>query len=54
MPLVYSKKIFTLLYFGTYLKEELTDCCFVWKGTRVFPIATQAKQTEDVDHFAND
>ena len=28
--------------------------CFVLKATRVFPIPTQAEQTEDGEHFAND
>ena len=41
------------LYLGTPLKEEqLTN--FVLKVTMVFPIPTQAKQTEYGEHFAND
>ena len=49
MHLVYFKKAFphTLL-------EELADYCFVLNVTRVFPIPTQAKQTENGEHFAND
>ena len=36
---------------GTDLKVELTHYCFILKVTRVFPIPTQAKQTEDGEHF---
>ena len=47
------KRPFFFLQFGqaqrTHLKEEL----FVLKATRVFPIPTQAEQTEDGEHFAN-
>ena len=40
---------------GTDLTEELlTDNCFVLKVTMVFHIPTQAKETEDCEHFAND
>ena len=34
--------------------EENPDYCFILKITRVFPIPTQAKKTEDGEHFAND
>ena len=55
MFLVHFKKAFTLsLYLGTHLKEELIDYCFVLKVTTVFSVPTQAKQTEDGGHFAND
>ena len=54
MLLVHFKKAFLSLCLGTHLKEELTDYCFVLKVTTVFPIPTQAKQTEDGEHFAND
>ena len=54
MLLVHSKKAFPLIYLGTHLKEELTDYSFILKVARVFPISTQAKQTEDGEHFAND
>ena len=37
-----------------HLKKELTDYCFVLKVTRVFPIPTQAEQTDDGEHFAKD
>ena len=49
--LALSKKSFCLTSFGTNLKEELTDLFL--KATRVFPIPTQAEQTEDGEHFAN-
>ena len=53
--LVHFKKAFPLMfYLGTHLKEELADYCCVLKVTRVFPIPTQPKQTEDGEHFAND
>ena len=54
MLLVHFKKASLSLYLGTPFKEELTDYCFILKVTRVFPIPTQAKQTEDGEHFAND
>ena len=54
MLLVTSKRASLSLYLGTHLKEKLTDYCFVLKVTRVFAIATQAKQTEDGEPFAND
>ena len=41
----------SLSLLGTHLKEELTHYCFILKVTRVFPIPTQAKQTEDGEHF---
>ena len=39
---------------STHLKEELTGYYFVLKASRVFPIRTQAEQTKDGEHFAND
>ena len=42
------------LHLGTHLKEELNAYCFALKATRVFPISTQAEQTEDGEHLAND
>ena len=52
--LVHFKKAFLSLHLGTHLKEELIAYCFVLKATMVFPIPTQAVQTEDGEHFAND
>ena len=49
-----SKRPSFSLYLGTHFKEEVTDYCFIFKVTRVFPIPTQAKQTEHGEHFAND
>ena len=54
MLLVHFKKAFALTLLGHSLKVELTDYCFILKVTRVFPISTQAKWTEDGEHFAND
>ena len=55
MLLVHFKKAFSLTLLGrSYLKEELADYCCFLKVTRVFPIPTQAKQTEDGENFAND
>ena len=54
MLLVHFKKAFPLTLLGHSLKVELTDYCFILKVTRVFLIPTQAKQTEDGEHFAND
>ena len=42
------------LHLGTHLKEELIGYSSDLKVTRVFPILTQAAQTEDGQHFAND
>ena len=54
MLLLHLKKAFPLTLLGTRLTEELlTDYCFVFQVTTVFPIPTQAKQTEDSEHFAN-
>ena len=38
-----SKRPSVSLYFGTHLKEELTDYYFVLKVTKVSPIPTQAE-----------
>ena len=54
MLLAHFKKAFPLTLLGHSLKVELTDYCFILKVTRVFPIPTQAKQTEDGEHFASD
>ena len=54
MLLVHFKKAFPLTLLGTHLKEELTDYCLILKVASVFPIPTQAKQTKDGEHFAND
>ena len=56
MLLVHFKKAFPLTLLGCsyHLKEELADYCCFLKVTRVFPIPTQAKQTEDGENFAND
>ena len=54
MLLVLFKKTFPLTLLGTPFKEELTDYCFTLKVSRVSLIPTQAKQTEDGKHFAND
>ena len=51
---VHLKKAFPSLYLGTHLTEELlTDYRFVLKVTPVFYILTQAKYTDDYEHFAN-
>ena len=52
--LVLFKKVFPLTSLGHSFEEELTTYSFVLKATRVFPIPTQAEQTEDGEHFAND
>ena len=50
-----SKMLSLSLHLGTHhLKEELNAYCFALKTTRVFPISTQAEQTEDAEHLAND
>ena len=54
MLLVHFKKAFPHTLLGHSLKVELTDYCFILKVTRVFHIRTQAKWTEDCEHFAND
>ena len=54
MLLAHFKKAFPLTLLGHSLKVELTDYCFILKVTSVFPTPTQAKQTEDDEHFAND
>ena len=43
MLLVPSKRPSLSLYWGTHLKEELTDYCLILKVTRIFPIPTQVK-----------
>ena len=54
MLLVHFKKASLSFYAGIYLKEQPTDYCFILKVTMVFPIPTQAKETEDGEHFVND
>ena len=43
MLLVPSKRPSLSLYWGTHLKEQLTDYCLILKVTRIFPIPTQVK-----------
>ena len=55
MLLVHFKKAFPLTLLGhSFDSELLTEYCFALKVTTVFPISTQAKQTEDSEHSAND
>ena len=55
--LVHSKKAFLLLSIWpgteyTWHSFQRRGDWFVVKATRVFPIPTQAKLTEDCEHFA--
>ena len=54
MLLIHLKKAFPLTLHGHSFERGLTDYRFILKVTWVFPIPTQAKQTEDGEHFAND